>query len=72
MRAAFDAGYTAESLRDGLRAVAAGGTLPQALEYLVADVGRRHGRVRVRAVACVLHADDPALLRELRARQGAA
>ena len=65
VRAAFDAGYTADSLRDGLRAVAVGGALPQALEYLVADVGRRHGRVRVRAVASVLHAEEPAMLREL-------
>jgi len=48
-----------------LREVAAGGALPQVLEYLLADVARQHGAVRVRAVRCVLRADDPALLAEI-------
>ena len=65
VRAALDAGRTGEGLRDELRAVAAGGVLPQVLEYLLADVARRHGAVRVRPVRCVLRADDPALLAEL-------
>jgi hypothetical protein len=65
VRAALDAGYTASSLREALLAAAAGGTLPQALEYLIADVGRQHGRIRVRPVACVVHAAEPALIKEL-------
>ncbi|MFD0741936.1 hypothetical protein ACFQ1L_08640 [Phytohabitans flavus] len=35
------------------------------LEYLVGDIGRQHGRMRVRAVGCVVRADDPTLLAEI-------
>jgi hypothetical protein len=52
--------------------VAAAGSLPQPLEYLVADAARRHGQVRVRTVGCVLRADDPALLTELLASRALA
>ena len=65
VRAALDAGRGPAELLDDLRAVATGGALPQGLEYLIADVGRQHGRVRVRSVGCVLRADDPALVAEL-------
>jgi Helicase conserved C-terminal domain len=65
VRRALDAGRTAGELLADLRAAAADGNLPQPLEYLVADAARRHGQVRVRAVGCVLRADDPALLAEL-------
>jgi hypothetical protein len=65
VRAALDAGHTPDGLLAGLRAAAVGGALPQVLEYLVGDVGRQHGRVRVRAVRCVVRADDPALLAEI-------
>jgi hypothetical protein len=54
-------------LLERLRAVAVGATLPQPLEYLVGDVARRHGAVRVRTVGCVVHSDDTALLAELAA-----
>ncbi len=36
--------------------------VPQPLDYLVRDVARRHGVLRVGAVACYLRSDDPALL----------
>ncbi|MEV1288670.1 helicase C-terminal domain-containing protein [Micromonospora sp. NPDC049679] len=65
LRAALDAGYAPDELVAALRAAAVGQTLPQSLEYLITDVGRRHGRIRVRAVGCVLHADDPTLLTEI-------
>ncbi|GAA4681076.1 helicase-associated domain-containing protein [Phytohabitans rumicis] len=65
VRAALDAGHAPDDLLAGLRAVAVAGALPQALEYLIRDVGRQHGQVRVRPVACVLRADDPALLAEI-------
>jgi hypothetical protein len=65
VRAALDAGRTPEALVDALRSVAVGGALPQVLEYLVADVGRQHGRLRAREVGCVLYADDPALVAEV-------
>lgn len=65
VRAALDAGHTPDGLIADLRAVAVGGAVPQVLEYLVGDVGRQHGRVRVRAVGCVVRADDPPLLAEI-------
>jgi hypothetical protein len=65
VRAALDAGRTPEALLAALRCAAVGGALPQVLEYLVADVARQHGRLRVREVGCVLHADDPALVAEV-------
>lgn len=36
--------------------------IPQALNYLVADVARQHGRIRVASVASLLTIDDPATL----------
>ncbi|WP_203929333.1 helicase C-terminal domain-containing protein [Virgisporangium ochraceum] len=64
VRRALDGGATPEGLVESLRAA---GTLPQAVEYLVNDVARRHGSLRVRAVGCVLHGLDPALLAEVTA-----
>ncbi|MER7278269.1 helicase-associated domain-containing protein [Dactylosporangium sp. NPDC000244] len=65
VRRAFDAGAGAGELIARIRAAAAGGRVPQPLEYLVADLGRRHGNVRVRTVGCVLRSDDTALLGEI-------
>jgi hypothetical protein len=70
VRRALDAGQSVDELLAALRAVATDGALPQPLEYLVADVARRHGEVRVRAVGCVLRADDQALLTEILAARG--
>jgi Helicase conserved C-terminal domain len=53
VRAALDAGWTAEALTAELAAVS-GRPLPQPLEYLVADVARRHGAVRVRGARCCI------------------
>jgi len=65
VRRALDAGHSVAALQARLRQRAVGGTLPQPLEYLLTDVARRHGHVRLREVGCVLRADDPALLAEL-------
>ncbi|WP_213453635.1 WYL domain-containing protein [Rhizomonospora bruguierae] len=65
VRRALDAGRHPDELLADLRAAAPGRPLPQPLEYLIADVARQHGRIRVRAVGCVLRAQDPALLAEL-------
>lgn len=51
VRAALDAGWTAQTLSAEL-AAATGRPLPQPLEYLIADVARRHGTVRVRGARC--------------------
>ncbi|WP_160050016.1 MULTISPECIES: helicase-associated domain-containing protein [unclassified Nocardiopsis] len=39
--------------------------IPQALRYLVSDVGRRHGRLRAGTASSYLRCDEPALLEEL-------
>jgi hypothetical protein len=65
VRRAMDAGHDPDALRAALLSRAATGTLPQPLRYLIADVARRHGAVRVRDVACVLRAEDPALVAEI-------
>jgi hypothetical protein len=72
VRRALDTGRSAPELLVALRAAAAGGSLPQPLEYLLTDVARRHGALRVRSVGCVLHAADPATLTELLASRALA
>ncbi len=67
VRAALDTGKSEQAITEQLTAVAVDGELPQPLRYLIADVARRHGRVRGRAVACCLRSDDTALLAEIRA-----
>lgn len=47
VRAALDDGWTAGELRAGLVAIS-DKPLPQPLDYLIADVARRHGSVRLR------------------------
>ena len=64
VRRALDDGFEAADLLDRLRELA-DGPLPQPLEYLVRDVGRRYGAVRVGPSGAVLVGDDQALLAEL-------
>ncbi|MFH5232657.1 helicase-associated domain-containing protein [Antrihabitans spumae] len=64
IRSAFDAGATSLELLDGLRAIAES-TLPQALEYMITDVARTHGSMRVVELGSAVIADDPTLLLEL-------
>ena len=53
VRAALDDGWSADELRAEL-AAASDRPLPQPLDYLIGDVARRHGSVRVRGVrSCV-------------------
>lgn len=61
VRRALDAGLGAEELLARLARHARSG-VPQPLEYLVADVGRRHGRLRVGTATSYVRAEDPALL----------
>ncbi len=72
VRRALDAGRDADELITALQAIAISGRLPQPLEYLIQDVARRHGDVRVRAVGCVIRADDPAVLAEIAAHRSLA
>ncbi len=64
VRRAFDAGWTAGKLLGELAAVT-GKPLPQPLTYLVGDVARRHGQLRVRPAASCVWVDDPALATEV-------
>ncbi|HZQ88194.1 MAG TPA: helicase-associated domain-containing protein [Acidimicrobiales bacterium] len=63
VRRAFDAGRTAAHVEEFLDAHAPKG-VPQALRYLIADVGRRHGSLRVGEAVSYVRSDDPALLAE--------
>ncbi|WP_405793527.1 helicase-associated domain-containing protein [Streptomyces sp. NBC_01506] len=75
VRRALDAGQTPDAIEADLLRVCevsevsevSGSPLPQPLSYLIADVARRHGRVRLASAACVLHSEDTALLAEIAA-----
>jgi hypothetical protein len=66
VRRALDAGYSAADLH-GLFARRSRTPVPQALTYLVDDVARRHGGLRVGPAGAYLRSDDEALLAELTA-----
>jgi Helicase conserved C-terminal domain len=67
VRAAMDAGWTADALRGELAAVS-GRDLPQPLEYLIGDVARRHGAVRVRETRCCISAAEAEIAEILHTR----
>jgi hypothetical protein len=64
VRRAFDAGWTSGDIA-ALLARHSRTPVPQPLSYLIEDVGRRHGRVRVGSAASFVRCDDEALLEEL-------
>ncbi|MDT0470902.1 helicase C-terminal domain-containing protein [Streptomyces sp. DSM 41014] len=64
VRRALDAGQTATDLHAFLAAHART-PVPQPLTYLIDDVARRHGRLRVGAASAYLRCDDDALLTEI-------
>jgi hypothetical protein len=64
VRRALDAGRSASDLHELFR-TRSRTPVPQALSYLVDDVARRHGRLRVGAAASYLRCDDEALLSEV-------
>ncbi|MGI5273186.1 helicase-associated domain-containing protein [Nonomuraea sp. CA-218870] len=66
IRRALDAGQAAEELLAMLERHSAT-PVPQALSYLVADVARRHGRIRVGTATAYVRCDDPALLDQITA-----
>jgi hypothetical protein len=61
LQRAFDAGMGTGEVLAELAALSATG-VPAALESLVADVGRRHGTIRVAATSTVVTSDDEAAL----------
>ena len=64
LRRAFDGGRTAAGILGFLEGRATRG-VPQPLAYLVNDMGRRFGNVRVGAVTTYVRSDDPALLAQV-------
>jgi len=64
VRRALDAGRSASELAD-LLAAHSSTPVPQALTYLLEDVGRRHGRLRGGIASSFLRSDDEALLSEV-------
>ncbi|KRV48293.1 hypothetical protein AQ490_25705 [Wenjunlia vitaminophila] len=64
VRRALDAGHGAVDLHAFL-ARHSRTPVPQPLTYLIDDVARRHGRLRVGAASAYLRCDDPAVLTEL-------
>lgn len=64
LRRAFDAGRTREQILSFLNEHAAKG-VPQPLAYLVGDVERRHGQVRLGSARSYVRVEDPALAAEI-------
>ncbi|MFW6694340.1 helicase-associated domain-containing protein [Streptomyces sp. MAR4 CNX-425] len=64
VRRALDAGRSAAELHDFL-AVHSRTPVPQPLSYLIDDVARKHGRLRIGAAGAYLRCDDDALLAEI-------
>ncbi|PJE97586.1 DNA-binding protein [Streptomyces carminius] len=71
VRRALDAGRSAAELHSFLAAHSRT-PVPQPLAYLIDDVARRHGRLRVGAAGSYVRCDDDALLAELAADRRAA
>jgi hypothetical protein len=61
VRRALDAGWSATDLHDFF-ARASRTPVPQALDYLIDDVARQHGRLRVGAIESYVRSDDHGLL----------
>ncbi len=66
LRRALNAGRTAAELRDTVRRHSIT-PVPQALEYLIDDVARQHGRLRGGLAGSFLRAEDESLLTEVMA-----
>ncbi|MEU1270475.1 helicase C-terminal domain-containing protein [Streptomyces sp. NPDC005799] len=71
VRRALDAGKTASDLHAFLAAHSRT-PVPQPLAYLIDDVARRHGHLRVGAASAYVRCDDDALLNEIMADKRAA
>ncbi|MGV9771922.1 helicase-associated domain-containing protein [Streptosporangium sp. NPDC003464] len=66
VRRALDAGQSADEMLAMLERHSAT-PVPQPLSYLVTDVARRHGRMRVGTASAYVRCDDPSLLDEVMA-----
>jgi hypothetical protein len=64
IRRALDSGWSASDLHDFF-ARASRTPVPQALDYLIDDVARQHGRLRVGAIESYVRSDDHGLLSQV-------
>ncbi|KQS68532.1 helicase C-terminal domain-containing protein [Modestobacter sp. Leaf380] len=64
IRRALDSGWSATELHDFFTR-ASRTPVPQALDFLVDDVARQHGRLRVGAIECYVRSDDHGLLSQV-------
>jgi hypothetical protein len=64
VRRALDAGRSATDIHELLRRISTT-PVPQALSYLVDDVARKHGRIRIGNASAYLRCDDEAMVSEL-------
>jgi hypothetical protein len=64
VRRALDAGWSASDLHDFFTR-ASRTSVPQALDYLIDDVARQHGRLRVGAIESYVRSDDHGLLSQV-------
>lgn len=71
LRRAFDVGWSAQALQAWLAEHSSTG-VPQPLLYLIADLARRHGQIRVGPAGAVINCDDPAQVAALLAHPAAA
>ena len=70
LRRALDSGRTAAGIRDLLERTSIT-PVPQSLDYLIEDVSRRHGRLRVGAAQSFVRCDDEALVAQVLASPAA-
>ncbi len=71
VRRAMDAGRTGEGLL-AMLGERSPTPIPQPLRYLIEDIARRHGRIRVGTAAAYVRCEDPALAAEIAADRRAA
>jgi len=64
IRRGLDHGQTGEMIKDFLKKVSKT-PVPQPLEYLINDVSKRHGRLRVGVGACYIRCEDEGLIQQI-------
>lgn len=61
LRRGLDHGHTGEEIRSFLREISKT-PVPQPLDYLISDVAKKHGRLRVGYANCYIRCDDEAVI----------
>lgn len=64
IRRGLDHGKTGEEIKEFLRRTSKT-PMPQPLEYLIADVSKRHGRLRVGNTSAYIRCEDPTLITQI-------